>query len=155
VPRRTVSRCPTRATGADGPRITLPIEENLTAGSCWGFADFRTLAEYQTTWHLFGAEITRRWITAFPGSRPLAAYIVGEITPPDWVHPDPVLRHPLHEITGLTVAIDTAFHRNQFEFDHLLDLGLIGDAERQLAEERLDSPGATHFARYRPLHREG
>jgi hypothetical protein len=155
MPRRTVSRCSPKSLGATGPKITTDIEWNLIAGDCFGFLDLHTREEFAEPWKRWGAEITKRWIEAFPGSRPAACYILGEIPAPTWTHPTPGLRHPLRStIKGVTLAWDTAGHKQEPELDHLLDLGLVSDEELEAAEKRLAEADATYHGRYRYLYKD-
>ena len=150
MPARNAPRCPRRGTLDD--HLDELVEMNLTTGDCFGHWDLRTLAEFARPWAVWGDAITRRWIAAFPGSRPMACYILGEITPPTWRHELPGLRHPLRRIEGCTVEIaDTGWHKTEHELDHLDALGLIDRHERRAAMKRLADRDGHYHARYEQL----
>jgi hypothetical protein len=150
MPRRNAPRCGRRTVAANS--LDQLVEHNLCHGDCFGFADLTTRAEFARPWAMFGEEITARWIEAFPGSRPMAAYILGEIEPPPWAHDLPALRHPLRPIRGVEIVMpDTAWHRRLPEVEHLAALGLLDDQEHEAAIERLDNADRIDPPRYRPL----
>ena len=101
----------------------------------------------------WGVEITRRWIAAYPGSRPLGLYLVGRIEPPAWRHEWPALRHAVR-IGGEVVIEDRAWHGREAELDHLVDLGLVDDDEHEAALDRLAGPEPTTGRRYEALARD-
>ena len=148
MPRRTAPKCSlrTRATG----RISMLEEMSLV----WGTTiipdlEFTTRDQFAKPWAIWGEEVTRRWIDAMPGSRPMAAYILGEIPPATWENEWPAIRHPLRPIAGVDVVIaDTAWHTTWNELEHLDDLGLIDDQERDRAHKRLRSPSSSHCGEY-------
>jgi hypothetical protein len=151
MPRRPGPKCSRRSAGRD--HIDQTVELNLVWGDCFGHWDIRTRAEFVRHWLRWGEAITRRWVAAYPGSRPMAAYIVGEIAPPAWVSPPPCRPTPLRLIDGCTVVIpDITFHRGEPELEHLDRLGLIEDDEHELALERLAQPDARDHGRYRGLY---
>ncbi len=155
MPRRTVSKCIRRNTPDD--QLVDTVEMNLTDGDCFGHWDLQSRVEFSRPWSRWGDEITRRWIAAFPGSRPMALYVLGLIPPPTWQHEVAALRHPLRRIAGVDIRIaDTAWHKREPELEHLVALGLIDDDEHALALERLASRDGTYHARYENLsHDQG
>jgi hypothetical protein len=134
MPRRTAPRCPIR--GSADETLDQLVEMNLVGGDAFGHWDLKTRVEFARPWAVFGAEITRRWRAAFPGSRPMACYILAEIEPATWKNEWPALRRPLRAIEGCTVEIaDCGWHKT--------------DAERRLAE-----PGWSYYDRYESIVRE-
>jgi hypothetical protein len=149
MPRRNVNKCPRRG---NGKTLDVTDELNLCDGHAFGPWDFHSRDEFATPWRRWGKEITRRWIEGFPGSRPMAAYILGEITPPTWKHKLPGLRHPMRPISGVEVRIaDTGWHKTVEELEHLDRLGLVDDDEWQLAIERLECDDSHYHGRYRSM----
>jgi hypothetical protein len=153
MPRRSAPKCP-RKGNAD--TIDETVEFNLTDGHAFGPWDIHTRHEFAREWRKWGDEITRRWIAGFPGSRPFAMYILGLIPPPvfepehDDHHP-----RPLRPIQGLEVEIaDTTFHKGERELRHLVELGIVGRREEQLALERLDGYYPTNHLRYKSIYRD-
>jgi hypothetical protein len=147
MPRKILSKCARR--GSAGDTLDYLVESNLTCGSCFGHWDLRSRVEFARPWAVFGAEITRRWRAAFPGSRPMAAYVLGQIEPATWKNEWPALRRPLRSIEGCTVEIaDMGWHKTEAELRHLDDLGLIDRKERRDAERRLAEPGWSYYDRY-------
>jgi hypothetical protein len=150
MPARIAPRCPRRGTADD--HLDELVEMNLTTGDAFHHWDLRTLAEFARPWSVWGPEITERWVAAFPGSRPMAAYILGEITPPTWRHECPGLRRPLRRIEGCTVSIpDTGWHKTDHELAHLDALGLIDRHERRAALKRLSERDWNRHDRYERL----
>lgn len=134
-------RCPRRT--ADD-RIDLTVETNLVDGHCFQFADLTTRAAFAVAWDDWGDLILPRYVSTFPGSRPFALYVLGELPPPAWVHPDPLRRHPFRHIEGGTVRMaDTTWHQRREELEHLDALGLIDADEWDRAVARLESPLGT------------
>jgi hypothetical protein len=153
MPRRTAPRCPIR--GSSDEKLDDIVEMNLTSGDCFGHWDLRSRVEFARPWAIWGDEITHRWKVAFPGSRPMAAYILGEIEPATWVNDWPALRHPLRAIEGCTVQItDCGWHKTEHELRHLLAIGLIDTAERRAAERRLTETDWSYHGRYPSISRE-
>ena len=103
MPRKILGKCSRR--GAAGDALDEQVESNLTCGHCFGHWDLRSRVEFARPWAIHGDEITRRWRAAFPGSRPMAMYILGLVEPPTWKHEWPALRHPLRAIEGSSVEI--------------------------------------------------
>jgi hypothetical protein len=150
MPKRVVTKCPIRTTAAD--QLDRTVEMNLTDGHAFGPWDLHTRVEFSGPWARWRDEITARWVEAFPGSRPMAAYILGEIEPPTWQHKLPGLRHPMRPIAGVEVRIaDRGWHRTYEELVHLDQLGLIDDDEWNRAIERLDREDAHYSERYRSI----
>lgn len=150
MPRRSVTRCERRAVAAD--QLDALVEWNLTRGDGFGAFDLESRAEFARPWAVWGDEITRRWSEAFPGSRPMAAYILGQITPPTWMHELPALRKPLRAIRGLDIELlDIGWHRFLPEAEHLADIGIIDEEEWDRAIARLESADPIDHRRYRPL----
>lgn len=151
MPRRNAPRCPLRGSAAD-ESLDDTVEANLTGGDCFGHWDLRTRVEFARPWAKWGEEITARWRAAFPGSRPFAAYVLGEITPPSWRHELPALRRPLRKIEGCSVEIaDCGWHKTIAELEHLDALGLIDDDEWDAATERFCAPDWSYHGRYQPI----
>jgi hypothetical protein len=153
MPRRTAPRCPVRGSADD--TLDDIVEVNLTGGDCFGHWDLRSRVAFARPWAIWGDEITRRWRAAFPGSRPMAAYILGEIEPPTWTHSIAALRHPLRAIEGSSIEIaDTGWHKTAHELEHLLALGQIDIAERRAATRRLADADWSCCGRYHAISRE-
>jgi hypothetical protein len=85
MPLRAAPKCSRRSCRRE--HLEQTVELCLIWGHCFGFADLRTRAEFAKPWATFGPEIIRRWIAAYPGSRPMATYVLGEIEPWSWTHP--------------------------------------------------------------------
>lgn len=152
MPRRTAPRC-SRVRIPDGQLDEL-VETNLCHGDCFGHWDLLRRVDFERPWKIWGEEITRRWVEAFPGSRPFALYVLGAISPPTWRHDLPGLVRPFRRLEGETVAIeDTGWHKLQPELEHLDALGIVDDDEYDRAVERLEGADATYHGRYRPLAR--
>ncbi len=151
MPRRTAQRCPIRT--ANDEMLREIVEFNLTNGDCFGHWDLRTRAEFARPWAVWGNEITKRWRAGFPGSRPMAAYILGEIPPPAWKNDLPSLRHPLRQIEGCEIEIaDVAWHKTAIELEHLDSLGLISAKEWREAELRFaETDWLNYHNRYSPI----
>jgi len=151
MPRRTVSKCGRRHAGES---LDITAELCLTQGHAFGVADWeeplRVPAEFRRLWSRWGAEITARWIEAYPGSRPIGVYLAGEIEPPAWRHSLDALRHPVR-LAGRIVIEDRSWHVGEIELDHLVESGVVGDRERRLAVQRLDELDARYHDRYRRL----
>ena len=150
MPRRTVQKCGRR--GVAGGGLDITDEVCLTQGHAWGVAAWewplRSRADFARLWSRWGDEITRRWIEAYPGSRPAGCYLAGDIQPPAWKHELQPLRSPVR--LGREVVIeDRAWQRREAELDHLVELGIVDDDEYQAAIERLDGPDPTCGRRYR------
>lgn len=144
MPRRTIGKCVRRGTPAD--ELDVCVEMNLTTGHAFGPWDLHDRTAFARPWATWGAEITRRWIAGFPGSRPMALYLLGEIATPAWRRE---FREPMRKIDGVNVRMPGHnFHTQQAELEHLDALGLIDDDEWELAVQRLDAPGATYYSRY-------
>lgn len=143
MPRRTVTKCRRRHAG---DRLDKTDEVCLVWGHCFGVREWerplQSRANLARLWSRWGAEITRRWVEAFPGSRPAACYLLGLIGPPAWKHEFPACRHPV-VIEGEVVIEDMGWHCREIELDHLVDLGLVDDDEYRAAVERLDGPDPT------------
>lgn len=152
MPRRTVAKCSRRHAGEG---LDQGDELCLVWGHCFGVADWerslQSQAEFSWLWSRWGAELTRRWSQAYPGSRPIGCYLAGEIEPPAWRHENQALRHPVR-VGGVVVLDDRAWHCQEIELDHLVELGLVDDAEYEAATERLDGPEPT-TGRYETLAR--
>ncbi len=153
MPPRTAPKCRRRGTT---DHIDQLVEFNLCHGHGFGPWDIATRHEFAREWRRWGAEITRRWVEAFPGSRPMAAYIVGEIPPPVFEpEHDEHRPRPLRPIEGIEVVIDdTTFHMGERELRHLVALGIVGKREERLALARLDGPDPTYHGRYRSIYRD-
>jgi hypothetical protein len=153
MPRKILTKCSRR--GSAGDTLDEQVESNLTCGHCFGHWDLRSRVEFARPWTIHGEEIVRRWRAAYPGSRPMAMYVLGEIEPPTWKHEWPALRHPLRAIEGCTVEIaDTGWHKTPAELEHLAALGLIDRKERRAAERRLDERDWSYHGRYASISRE-
>jgi hypothetical protein len=151
MPRRTVNRCQRR--GARGT-IRTTTECDLIWGHVFGVAawEMHTLREIAAEWRTWGDEITARWIAAYPGSRPFALYVLGQIPPCPWRHEWPACRRPLRPIEGCTVVIpDAAWHNMPRELEHLVELGIVDEDEYQAAVERWRGPDPRAPSRYRSI----
>lgn len=156
MPRRNVTRCPRRGSSAT---IDYIEEVVLTHGHAWGVAAWEELLRsrhaFARAWGRWRDELTARWIAAYPGSRPMAAYVTGEIPAPDLAHELPALRHPVI-LEGTVVIADRGhWHRQVAELEYLDGLGLLDDGEYALAVERLDGPDPVGTHRYRSVADEG
>lgn len=154
MPRRTVTRCQRR--GSRGS-ITPTVEVDLTLGHVFGCAgwEMATIREIAAEWQTWGDEITRRWIEGYPGSRPFAMYALGMIPPCRWRHQWPACRHPLRAIEGCAVEIpDTAWHNSPRELEHLVEIGVVGEAEYKAAVARWNGRDPTAPSRYRSIAEE-
>jgi hypothetical protein len=153
MPRRTAPRCPIRGIAED--TLDDMVEFNLCTGEAFDHWNLRTRLEFARPWEVWGDEITARWRAAFPGSRPFAMYVLGEIPPATWVNEWPALRHPLRAIEGCTVQIaDCRWHKTANELEHLDALGLIDRKEWRAAERRLDERDWSYHGRYQQISRE-
>ena len=149
MPRRTAVKCGRR--GCRREELDPLIELALCYGDAFGPWDLRARDDFARPWAAWGDEITARWIAAFPGSRPMAAYVLGDLEPWAWEHELPALRHPLPPIAGVEVVIDRGGHRREQEVDHLRRLGLLDRRELAAALERLAAPDPTYHGRYSPV----
>ncbi len=134
--------------------IGLTVEFDLCHGHAFGVRDWelRNLADVATHWKHWGEQIAARWIAAYPGSRPLAMYVLGLVPPCPWQHEWPACRHPLRPIAGCSVVIpDTGWHNTLYEIDHLVEIGVVNQAERRAAVERWHGPDPRAPSRYRSL----
>ena len=151
MPRRSVQKCTRRF---NGETIATSDELCLVWGHCFGVDDWeellRSRAEFARLWTRWRTDLLDRWIEAFPGSRPAACYVIGEIPPPPWRHEIPALRHPVR-IGGETVIEDRAGLCRAAELDHLVELGVVDAAEEAEAIARLAGPRPNDHARYRAL----
>lgn len=154
MPRRTVTKC-SRRHGGERPSQTEEL--CLVWGHCFDVADWErplaSRAEFSRLWSRWGAEITRRWKKAYPGSRPVACYLAGQIEPPDWRQDSEALRHPV-VLGGEIVIEDRTWHGREPELDHLVELGLVDDDEYEAALERLAGHEPTTGRRYEALARD-
>jgi hypothetical protein len=142
MPRRNAPTCRLRS---PDDRIDATVEINLTRGDCFGIGDLTSRSAFAAAWDDWGDELLPRYVAQFPGSRPMAAYILGEIEPPTWTNPIPLCRHPFRSIDGGTVRLaDTSWHRGRAELEHLDALGLIDDDEWEAAVARLAAPAVTY-----------
>lgn len=152
MPRKILSKCARR--GSAGDTLDELVEMNLVDGDAFGHWDLRTRIEFARPWATWGDEITRRWRAAFPGSRPMACYVLGEIEPATWVNEWPALRRPLRTIEGCTVEIaDCGWHKTEHELKHLDALGLIDAKERRDAERRFADRDWYYHGRYASISR--
>ena len=152
MPRRTVQRCTRRSVAAG--QLDATIETNLLYGECFGAFDIEQRIDFVRPWLAWREELTARWVEAFPGSRPMAAYLLGEIAPPVWQHKLPPFRKPMRPIAGINVTIsDTGWHRGMPEVDHLVEIGIVDDDEHDRAIERLASLDPIDSRRYRKIAR--
>lgn len=149
MPRRPGPRC-ARRHGVD--RLDQLDELVLTQGHAFGVAAWEVALDSAGTlaalWRRWGPEIGPQWRDAFPGSRPMGEYLVGDIEPPSWVHELPALRHPVR-VGGIVVLADRAWHTRLEELDHLVAIGEVDDDEHDEALERLSRP--TDHSAYRGL----
>jgi hypothetical protein len=153
MPRKILTKCSRR--GSTDDTLSMTVESNLTTGHCFDHWDIRTIGEFRRPWATWGEEILRRWRAAFPGSRPMACYILGEIPPATWTNDWPALRRSLRPIEGCSVQIaDTGWHKSVHELEHLDALGMIDRKEWRAAERRLDERDWSYHARYQRISRE-
>lgn len=156
MPRRNVARCARRSAPDTIDTITELV---LLNGHAWGIAEWEELLRsrhaFARAWTTWGEELTARWCEAVPGSRPLGAYIAGDIAPPALAHEWPACRHPVR-LEGRVVIVDRgAWHRQVAELEHLDRLGLIDDDEHEAAVARLESEYPTGMCRYQNLADDG
>jgi hypothetical protein len=152
--KHTIAKCPRRGHGAG---IDMAAEFDLCHGHVFGIRqlELASVADMLAHWRRWGDEITRRWIAAYPGSRPFAMYVLGRIPPCSWQHDTPALRHPLRPIAGCEVVIpDIAWHMREPEVDHLEQLGLLARGELAAAEDRLADPDPQRGHRYEQIARD-
>lgn len=151
MPRRVVTRC-TRRGAAD--TIGQLDELLLRSGHAFGVATWeaamQSRADYLRLWRRWADEITDRWIDAYPGSRPMAMYVLGELPAPAWRHELPALRQPV-VLAGRVVIEDRGWHGQDIEVEHLASIGQLDDDEHDRAVERLESDDPLGHRRYRPL----
>ena len=145
MPRAAGPKCRRRRTPVD--ELDRTVEMNLTHGHCFGPWDLQTRAEFARPWSTWRDEITSRWRAAFPGSRPAAAYLLGEIPPPAW---RPGWR-PLRTIPGIDVALPSNWLLQEHELEHLVEIGEVDRAEHRAALERLAGPEPTYHGRYKSI----
>lgn len=149
MPARKVTRCGRRY-GID--QLGELDELVLCGGHAFGVKAWEVALDSMDTlaalWRRWGPEITTRWRDAYPGSRPLAAYLVGDIEPPAWVHELPALRHPVR-VGGILVLADRGWHTRLEELDHLVAIGEVDDDEHDETLERLSRP--TDHSAYQAL----
>lgn len=151
MPRRIVSKCGRRNAGAS---LDPTDELCLSSGHAFGIHDWeeplRDPAAFRRLWGQWGAEITSRWIEAFPGSRPIGVYLAGTIETPAWRHSLEALRRPIH--FGGRIAIqDRGWHSGAAELEHLVALGVVDAGERARAIERLGQSTGRDHSRYSRL----
>jgi hypothetical protein len=142
MPRAAGPKCRRRRTAVD--ELDRMVEFNLTHGHGFGPWDLHSRVEFARPWAKWRDEITRRWIASHPGSRPAAAYLLGEIEAPPWEK----RWRPMRPIRGIDVVLpEHGFHQSSAELEHLDRLGLISDDEWNAAVDRLDgsSPGRCEY----------
>jgi hypothetical protein len=122
------------------------VELDLVAGDAFGVFDIGSREEYVEAWRLHRDAILPAWIASFPGSRPVAAYIDGELPPWKWRHRRHISRRMLRDDLG--VQMDLNGHRTDVELQHLADIGVLDEAEIALAEARLSKPDNDLLSRY-------
>lgn len=148
MPRSSRRKCAPRTAG---PHIELHIEIRMVFGEDFGIGGALTASDWDALWRRYRRHVLERYVEAFPGSRPVVAYLTGEVEPYRWQHPTKICRHPV-ELEGVT--IDTAGHRSEHEFEHLVTAGVVGASEAAAARKRLASPDAQEWSRYRRLSRD-
>ena len=112
------------------------VEETLLRGrGVLGVAiELRTVEDWQRCWEKWRSTIMPKALEHFPGSRPVACYVTGEI-PMRPVVVDPPLSHnwfrhylPSRNGTGLWLC-DYPEPYMQAEVNYLTDLGIVDDEE--------------------------
>ena len=113
-------------------------------------SQFRTFAAMRAVWSRHGAALLRHYVRQRPGTRPFALYALGEL-------PMPALRHePKRHSLQTVIEGITFFDRWHYfgsrtgedgwycggaawgEYQFLRHLGVIDDAEAELADEWID-----------------
>jgi hypothetical protein len=140
MPRRQPRKCVEKI---GGPALTLPTQLCLCYGHSFDVGELEKPQDWAIAWGRFKGRIMAEYVAAYPGSRPAACYLLGEIAPYR-PHPTEILRHPV-KVGGR--SLDTALHGWQEECDHLVALGLLTDREIDEANARLDSPEPTSWHR--------
>lgn len=146
MPRRKTVKCESKGAGKLHPRE----ETNLVLGHCWGFGDIESRSELSQLWTRWGEALTERWAEAFPGSRPVCAYLVGGL--PLWETAK--TKKFTRTLDGKDVFFDELGHQDLPELEHLEAEGLLFPGELELAKARLEEPYPNAFSRYVPLHRD-
>jgi hypothetical protein len=134
--------------------LSAPTEWEIThwQGLWIGGLGFETHAEFVDAWESFRDLVLPAWIATMPGSRPFAAYVVGEIPVP------PMLDPPLGIRDGRTIGNATYHAGRRYgigaepELEHLVGLGLIGATEERAARLRIGKHGCRDL--YRFVNRE-
>ncbi len=151
MPRRHSPRCSRRGAGAT---IDLLAELCLLYGHAYGIEAWeltlRSRSTFDDLWSRWRDDLTDRWTDAYPGSRPMAAYMSGEIAPPNWQHELAPLRHPV-TLAGSVVIPDRAWHNREVELEHLAAVGVVDDQEYAAALTRFEDPSPTCVHRYNSL----
>ena len=133
---RTTAKIRKRYVEGQTEVLCSEIEESLLFGSgIIGTAlELRTVEDWQRLWHRWGKVILAKALKAFPGTRPFAAYVVGEIPErPVLVEPPLVNGFFKLYVPGRN-GIGRWHHRypepfQQSEPHYLHDIGLIDDCE--------------------------
>ena len=147
MPRRSVDRCPRKSTTT----LDLIDEFNLVLWSpILPGRQFKTLAAMRDAWDRHGSDILPHYVRQRPGTRPFAMYVLGELPLPPLLHPpvkwsleftiDGVRFHDQWHYFGSCTGPGGYYHGGSTygEFQYLRRLGVIDDAEAELADEWID-----------------
>lgn len=127
--------------GVSTAKLDPILRWQLLWGDYFGIRPTLTRSQTAEAWQRHGHILLEQYMRAYPGSRPMACYILGEVEPLP-PHPKPVLRAPL-AIVGLEELIETTGHQREEELRHLLRLGVVQAEEEARARHRLEQPDAT------------
>ena len=148
MPRRKRVKCPSKRSG---PELDAVIEWCLTewlgANTAIG-CDFK---ELEDSWECHRETILKDWIEQLPGTRPFGGYAVGEFSLPETVATPYKNDSPYQTRDGWVFNYEAYFPTQRDEFNHLLNIGIVGDDERKRAETRFKNDDDWHHYKSRFL----
>lgn len=144
MPRRQPRKCEPKV---GGPSLDRSTELCLTYGHSFGVGELEDPRDWAIAWQRFGGAILRNYIKAFPGSRPAALYLLGEL-PSFGCHPKKILRH-LVRIGDR--SMDTSLHRRREELELLTERGIVSLDEARAGEARLATTHPERCEGWAPL----
>ncbi len=145
MPRRTAPKCQRRSasSGENHPLFDQHMECLRTGNPICRIIGGEPLddpREFRLLWAEYGEEIMEDWREFYPGSRPMACYLLGEVRPVPLQLKNRYFRQPLK--FGNDVAIhDRSWHLTPHEFDYLASVGIVKGAEKRRAFELWGRPG--------------